>query len=170
MDREPFMAAMMRNRDVPEDVDELSRAVVGCAIEVHRHLGPGLLERIYEDALVYELGHRGIAAERQAEIAIVYKDAILRGQRLDLIAGNQIIIEIKSVATLQEIHTAQLLSYLRAADKPLGLLLNFNVPRLSEGIRRVFNERWTNRSMNPSTPSPASLTAPPPSSSSRPSR
>lgn len=157
-----FDPAMMRRRDLPEEVDSLSREIIGCAIEVHRHLGPGLLERLYEEAMVYELLQRGIPLKQQAEIAVAYKGTILRGQRIELRVGDSIIVELKSVAALAELHAAQLLSYLRAADKPLGLLFNFNSVRLRDDVRRIFNERWIPR--NPIQNTPPSST---PSRSSR---
>ncbi len=123
------------------EVEELSRRIIGAAIEVHSTLGPGLLELIYEEALCVELAAAGIRYERQAEVVIDYKGHPLRGQRLDLLVDRAIVAELKSVAMIQDVHKAQLLSYLRAARLPLGLLINFNAGRLKDGIRRVINER-----------------------------
>ncbi|MBC7772363.1 MAG: GxxExxY protein [Pyrinomonadaceae bacterium] len=153
----------MRKADVPVPIDNLSRQVIGCALEVHSQLGPGLLESLYETALEYELNEQHIAVQRQIELVVPYKKIMLKGQRLDLLVGGSIIVELKSISSLAEIHTAQLLSYLRAADKPVGLLFNFNTVHLRDAIKRVFNERWsglrsstTPSSYLPSLPSPPS--------------
>ncbi|MEZ6242221.1 MAG: GxxExxY protein [Phycisphaerales bacterium] len=122
-------------------IEELSRQIIGAAIEVHRTLGPGMLESIYEGALCVELDATGVTVERQAEVVIDYKGVPLHGQRIDLLVGGAIIVELKAVATIQDVHKAQLLSYLRATRLPLGLLINFNEVRLKDGIRRVINER-----------------------------
>jgi len=122
-------------------LDRLAHAVIGAAIEVHRHLGPGFLEGTYEEALVMELGLRGIAVRRQVEIPIYYKDVQVNEVRLDLVVENELVVELKAVELLNRLHGAQLLSYLRASHLQLGLLMNFNVPTLKEGIRRVINSR-----------------------------
>jgi GxxExxY protein len=120
--------------------DDLCGAIIGAAIDVHRELGSGLLESIYESALVIELADRGLATERQVEVPIQYKGRALDGRlRLDLLVADRVIIEVKSTDRLNEIHRAQLLSYLRLASRRFGLLINFNVPRLREGIRRLVN-------------------------------
>jgi GxxExxY protein len=106
--------------------------VIGAAIEVHTRLGPGLLESVYEACLCHELHKRGIGFERQVSIPIVYD-----GLRLDMIVEGEVIVELKSVDALTPLHTAQLLTYLKLTGKRLGLLLNFNVPRLKVGIKRV---------------------------------
>jgi GxxExxY protein len=131
------------NLELPPAIEEVGRRVIGCAIEVHRHLGPGLLEKLYEDALVHELTRTGMSLARQVDLAVAYKDIILRGQRLDLIVEGCVVVELKAVAETLPVHGAQLLSYLRAADMPLGLLLNFNMTTLKDGIKRVCNERWS---------------------------
>lgn len=127
--------------DLPVEIEELSRAVIGCAIEVHRHLGPGLLERLYAEALIYELRAGGMEVRSQVDIIVRYKQLELRGQRLDLLVNGTIIVEIKSIATLLDVHAAVLLSYLRSLDLSLGLLINFNVVQLRQGLKRVFNPR-----------------------------
>ena len=132
---------MMTRHDLPPGIDALSNRVIGAAIEVHRELGPGLLEKIYEEALAYELSLNGIRVERQIDVPVYYKDVQIRGQRLDLLIDRAIIVEIKAVAMIQEVHPAQLLSQLRAARLPLGLLLNFHAPILKQGLKRVINER-----------------------------
>jgi GxxExxY protein len=133
--------SLIQKRELPPEIEATSHTVIGAAIEVHRELGPGLLESIYEEALVHELRLRGVPVERQVEIVINYKGAELRGQRMDLVVNGCIIVEIKAVVKLQDVFSAQLLSYLRAANLPLGLLLNFHVVLLKSGIERVFNER-----------------------------
>ena len=120
-----------------EDHDELTEQIIGAAIEVHRILGPGLLESIYEEALVVELGLRGIACQRQVEVDVVYKGCVIKGQRLDLLVAGQVIVETKSVARLPEVALSQILSYLKATRLQRGLILNFGCPRLVDGIKRV---------------------------------
>jgi GxxExxY protein len=120
--------------------NEISHAVIGAAVEVHKHLGPGLLESLYEEALVAELGLRAIPVERQIELPVRYKDLRLEHRlRVDLIVGDQLIVEVKSVDVLHPIHTAQVLSYLRLTGLQLGLLMNFNTRRLLDGVQRVAN-------------------------------
>jgi GxxExxY protein len=118
-------------------VDELAHAVIGAAIEVHRHLGPGFLESIYEEALGVELRERGIPFERQKEVSVLYKDSEIGKHRIDLLVRGLLIVELKTVETLAEIHKAQIISYLKAMRLSLGLLINFNVPILKSGIQRV---------------------------------
>jgi GxxExxY protein len=122
------------------EINELSRAVIGAAIEVHKTLGPGLLESIYEAAMIHELGLRGIEAKSQFALPVVYKQAKLgEGYRIDLLAEDRLIVEIKAVENLIPLFEAQLLTYLRLSGKSLGLLINFNVPVLKSGIKRVVN-------------------------------
>ena len=117
--------------------DDLARAVIGAAIEVHRQLGPGFLESLYEEALCAELEERQIPFERQKEISVLYKDRKIGVQRVDLLVGKSLIVELKAVETLAEIHKAQVISYLKATQLSLGLLINFNVPVLKDGIQRI---------------------------------
>ena len=120
------------------DVNELSGKVIGAAIEVHKILGPGLLESAYEECLCHEFGLRGIPFERQKELPIKYKGTSLNcGYRLDIVVANRVILELKACETLEAIHEAQLLTYLKLTGIQLGLLINFNVPVLKEGIRRL---------------------------------
>lgn len=122
------------------DENELSNVIIGAAIEVHKHLGPGLLESIYEDALEIELSKRGLTVARQVGVLGNYKGHTLPTVlRLDLCVNNLVIIEVKSVDRMLPIHQAQLLSYLRLADKKLGLLINFNSTILKHSIRRMVN-------------------------------
>jgi GxxExxY protein len=117
--------------------DALAHAVIGAAIEVHRHLGPGFLESVYEEALCVELADRGISFERQKEIGVLYKDREIGKHRIDLLVGQSLIVELKTVAEFVGIHQAQIISCLKATGLPLGLLINFNVPILKNGILRV---------------------------------
>jgi GxxExxY protein len=118
--------------------DQLSKELIGAAIEVHRALGPGLLESAYEVCLGHELELRGIAYKRQVALPVTYKGVQLDcGYRLDLLVGDLIIIEIKAVEEVKPIHEAQLLTYLRLKGLWLGLLINFNVPVLKQGIKRI---------------------------------
>jgi GxxExxY protein len=120
--------------------NELTGEIIGAAIEVHRHLGPGLLESAYEACLAVELESRGLHVERQMELPVRYKGRrIDAGYRIDLIVNRQVILELKSVRAIEPIHEAQLLTYLRLAEKRYGLLLNFNVPVMKQGIRRLLN-------------------------------
>ena len=122
------------------DDSNLSGEVIGAAIEVHRLLGPGLLESAYELALARELALRGVRVERQKAVPLEYKGTALGdGFRIDLLVQERIIVEIKAVERLQAIHEAQLLTYLRLADKRLGLLINFNEKTIKEGVKRVVN-------------------------------
>ena len=116
----------------------LTDRVIGAAIEVHRALGPGLLESAYETCLCHELGLRQIQFQRQLELPVVYKGMPLdAGYRLDIVVEHQLILELKAVDRLMPVHEAQLLTYLKLAKLHVGLLLNFNVPALKNGIRRI---------------------------------
>ena len=122
------------------DENTLSHAIIGAAIEVHRHLGAGLLESIYEEALVVELAERGMKPSRQVLVPISYKGRLLNpGLKLDLIIDERVIVEVKAVERILNVHQAQLLSYLRLTGKRLGLLINFNSVTLKHAIRRVVN-------------------------------
>jgi GxxExxY protein len=116
---------------------ELTEEIIGAAIEVHRELGPGLLESAYEAALAYELTKRGVAFERQAALPVHYKDVLIEiGYRLDLVVANEVVVELKSVDRVDRIHEAQLMTYLKLSGKKVGLLINFNVTLLKDGITR----------------------------------
>ncbi|MGA2964674.1 MAG: GxxExxY protein [Terriglobales bacterium] len=122
-------------------LDQISRRIIGAAIEVHRHLGPGLLESAYESCLAFELKQVGLKVEEQKPLPVVYKQVKLDcGYRLDMIVEDEIIVEIKAIEKLLPIHEAQLLSYLRLANKRVGLLMNFHVPVLKNGLKRIVNE------------------------------
>ncbi|MCF7839895.1 MAG: GxxExxY protein [Candidatus Marinimicrobia bacterium] len=120
--------------------NEISNKVIGAALEVHRTLGPGLLESAYEMALCRQLELEGIAFERQVLLPVEYKGLTLDpGYRLDVLVENKVILELKAVEALNDVHTAQLLTYLKLSGKKLGLLINFNVSLLKNGIQRVVN-------------------------------
>ncbi len=119
--------------------DPVTEAIIGAAIEVHRILGPGLLESVYEEALVHELALRGIRFERQKEVDVVYKDIAIKNQRLDLLVSGQVIVELKSTETDHPIYKAQIMSYLKASGLQRGLILNFGKKTMMEGITRVAN-------------------------------
>jgi len=118
-------------------MNELTGAVIGAAIEVHRVLGAGFLESVYEEALAMELELRGILFSRQKVVAVTYKGRRIGEGKLDLLVGETLIVELKAVTNLTPIHEAQVLSYLKMTRYPLGLLINFNVPLLKDGIRRI---------------------------------
>ena len=120
------------------EFDDLSNKVIGCAIEVHRHLGPGLLESTYEQCLAHELAESGIPFTLQHELPVRYKEINIDcGYRIDLFVDNALIIELKSVQNILPIHDAQLLTYMKLADIRTGLLINFNVQVLKDGIKRM---------------------------------
>ncbi|MEM8867611.1 MAG: GxxExxY protein [Verrucomicrobiota bacterium] len=120
---------------------ELTHEVIAAAIEVHRALGSGLLESIYERCLIHELQLRGHQVEQQAQVDIAYKDLVFEENlRCDLIINKKLLIELKSVEAVTPIHKAQTLSYLRLLQFPVGLLINFNVARLTEGVSRLYNK------------------------------
>ncbi len=122
---------------VPTGLDELARDVIGGAIEVHRELGPGFLESVYEAALAIELADRGFAVERQSPIRVQYKGHDVGEGRMDMLVERKLIVELKTVEEFAPIHTAQVLSYLKSTGLRLGLLVNFNVPRLKDGLKRI---------------------------------
>lgn len=120
--------------------NELSSIIIGAAIEVHTELGSGLLESVYERCLFHELKEIGLEVERQVDLPVIYKDCCLNaGFRLDLLIQNKVIIEVKAVKELSDIHLAQTMTYLRLSNTKLGLLINFNETRLKHGIKRVVN-------------------------------
>ncbi len=125
------------NRDY---LNSLSKQILDASIEVHRNLGPGLLESVYETCLCKELSLRKINCIKQAPVPVVYKDEVLDADfRIDVLVENEIIIELKAVEILLPVHKAQLLTYLKLADKRLGFLINFNVPKLVDGFNRMVN-------------------------------
>lgn len=119
------------------EFESLSKDVLGAAIEVHKHLGPGLLESAYEECLSYELTQRGYKIERQKPIPVVYKEIKLEcGYRIDILVEDKIVLELKSVDYFNPVHEAQILTYMKFAQKKVGLLINFNVALLKNGIKR----------------------------------
>jgi len=117
--------------------NELTGKIIGCGIEVHKALGPGLLESIYEECLCYELNQQGIEFERQKELPVHYKNVRLNsGYRIDVLVENSVIIELKAVEHILPVHKAQILSYMKLLNSKIGLLMNFNVPVLKDGITR----------------------------------
>lgn len=122
---------------IPSNVEFIATQTIGAAIEVHRALGPGFLEKIYQEALCLELQAREIRFERERPVAVHYRGVSIPGQRIDLIVDTCLIVELKATEALDTAHTAQLISYLRTTGLRLGLLLNFNRPTLRDGIRRI---------------------------------
>jgi GxxExxY protein len=127
----------MPYKEPDKEVDDLAHRVIGAAIEVHRHLGPGYLESVYEEALAVELCLQGIPFERQKPVTVNYKGHSVGQGRLDLLVGDCLIVELKTVDAFVPIHRAQVISYLKTTGLCLGLLINFKVQRLKDGVRRV---------------------------------
>jgi len=122
---------------LPEETDELITRIIGCALAVHRALGPGFLESIYAAALAYELTAAGIPFERERPIVVSYKDLRIGGQRVDFIVANAVIVEVKAVSRPEPVFKAKVISYLRTTGLRAGLLINFNNQLLKEGIDRI---------------------------------
>ncbi|QQS30048.1 MAG: GxxExxY protein [Sphingobacteriales bacterium] len=117
--------------------NQITEKIIGCAIEVHKILGPGLLESVYEECLSYELITSGLTILRQVAVPIVYKELRLeQGYRIDILVENSVVVELKSIDAFNPVHEAQILTYMRLANKSIGLLLNFNVLLLKKGIKR----------------------------------
>jgi len=136
------------------DLDQLTERIIGAAIEVHRETGPGLLESVYEECLCYELSQLKLAFERQVQLPVLYKGVKLDcGFRMDLVVENAVVLELKAIESLLPVHSAQLLTYLKLAQKQVGLLMNFNECVLRKGLRRLVND------FSPSSPDPLRLGA-----------
>ena len=119
------------------EINQITETIIGCAIEVHKNLGPGLLESTYEECLAYELSKTGILFERQKPLPVIYKETRLEcGYRMDLIVDQNVIVEIKAIDMLLPIHEAQLITYLKLSGCKIGLLINFNVKLLKQGLKR----------------------------------
>jgi GxxExxY protein len=119
------------------DINQITEKIIGCAIEVHKNLGPGLLESAYEECIVFELKNAGLNIERQIPVPVVYKDIKLDcGYRIDILVENIVVIELKTVEAFSPVHEAQILTYMKFAKKKIGLLINFNVTLLKNGIKR----------------------------------
>ncbi len=124
------------------EINELTSRILKCAYDVHSALGPGLLENAYEECLFYELQQSGLKVERQKALPLVYKEIKLdAGYRVDLLVENKVIVELKSVEALNEVHVAQVLTYLKLSKCEIGLLMNFNVKSLKNGIKRLILTR-----------------------------
>jgi len=134
------------------EVNDAARRVVDAAIEVHRQLGPGYLESVYENALVVELGLRAVRFERQVPFRVVYKGHDVGEGRMDLLVENGVVVELKAVERFTDVHVAQALSYLKATGHPLALLINFNVPVLLRGVKRLVRNRSSTLAEGRSTP------------------
>ena len=122
-----------------DELEAIISRIIGCAIEVHRRLGPGFAEAIYEDALTIELEYAGLKFDRQRQVLVQYRGRPLRPQRLDLVVADRVVLELKAVERLLEVHKAQLLAYLVAAELPVGLLFNFSAETVSGRMKRVIN-------------------------------
>jgi GxxExxY protein len=119
------------------EINEITQKVIGCAIEVHKHLGPGLLESAYEECLAYELTKKGLSLKRQQATPVIYKETKLDcGYRIDILVENMVVIELKVVDEIHQVHEAQILTYMKFSNKSIGLLINFNVTLLKNGIKR----------------------------------
>jgi len=119
------------------EINQITEKIIGCAIEVHKNLGPGLLESAYEECMIFELRNTGLKAERQIAVPVVYKDIKLDcGYRIDILVEDAVVIELKTVEAFNPVHEAQILTYMKFASKKTGLLINFNVILLKNGIKR----------------------------------
>ena len=120
------------------EINKITEIIIGCAIQVHKELGPGLLESTYMACLNYELTQAGLYTKQQVPLALTYKEIYMDiGYRLDILVENKVVIEVKSVEALADVHTAQVLTYLKLSNAELGLLINFNVAKLTSGIKRL---------------------------------
>lgn len=123
-----------------EELNKITDTIIGCSIEIHRHLGPGLLESAYAECLYYELKNEGFDVKREIPMPIIYKEIKLdHGYRIDLLVENKVVVELKAVDFLTDVHKAQLLTYLKLGNYKLGLLINFNETLLKNGIKRIVN-------------------------------
>lgn len=130
----------LKNEVSQDELNTVSYKIIGLAIEVHKQLGPGLLESAYQECLYYEIVNAGLAVERQKILPIIYKDIKLdHGYRIDLLIENKIVIELKTVETFTDVHFAQILTYLKLGEYPLGLLINFHSKILKNNIKRFIN-------------------------------
>lgn len=121
--------------------NQLTQKIIGAAIEVHRALGPGLLESAYQECLFYELRQQGLSVQKEVALPVVYKEVKLNhGYRIDLLVENQVVLELKTVEHLNDVHQAQILTYLKLGNYPLGLLINFHTTLLKNGIKRFINK------------------------------
>ena len=136
-EQRPLRGARATMDYASNDINTLTSQVIGAAIEVHRHLGPGFLESVYETALCFELAERGLRFSRQHPISVEYKGQSVGEGRLDFLVEGRLVVELKAVEQLHNIHVAQVISYLKATQLSFGLRMNFNVKVLKDGIRRI---------------------------------
>ena len=135
-----FLHSLKEHKDLRMNENELSEIIIECAIKVHKTLGPGLLESVYEKVLAYELKKKDLKVECQVSMPITYENITFNeGFRVDMIVNNSVIVELKSINEFDPVHFKQILTYLKLADKKLGLLINFNKELLKDGIKRVIN-------------------------------
>lgn len=127
----------MEHAAIPTDVELVATEVIGAAIEVHRHLGPGFVEKIYQEALCLELDARRVRFERERAVAVVYRGVSIPGQRIDLIVAGKVLVELKATSRTEPAWEARIISYLKTTGLRLGLLLNFNGRTMKEGVKRV---------------------------------
>ncbi|MFM6925516.1 MAG: GxxExxY protein [Ferruginibacter sp.] len=128
----------MEFSNIPEELNELSNKIIGLAIKVHRALGPGLLESSYQECLCYELAMAGYRIEKEKALPLIYEEVKLDiGYRIDILVDGKIIIELKAVESITDVHIAQVLTYLKLSNNRIGLLINFNVKLLKDGIKRL---------------------------------
>lgn len=127
------------DNQLDEQTEELIRNIIGAAIEVHRELGPGYLEKVYEQAMVLELNRRGISCATQVPVAVYYKGEKIHGQVLDIVVEGKVVLELKSVESLLPIHESQIISYLKSTELSAGILINFKEKLVKNGIRRFVN-------------------------------
>jgi GxxExxY protein len=123
------------------EINQLTERIIGLAIEVHKHLGPGLSEAAYERALCIELDDAGLSYQKQIGLPVVYKGEVIAEHRPDLVVSNRVVVEIKAIERLARVHTAQMITYLQVTGLELGLIMNFNAATLHEGLRRVVLQR-----------------------------
>ena len=121
---------------LPEETERTITAIIGCAIEVHRALGPGYLESIYKRAMIIEMASRGLSFEAERPVYVLYRGVRIPGQRVDLIVGDQVIVEMKAIVRVDDVHRAQVMSYMKTTGLRAGLLINFRVPVLKQGLQR----------------------------------
>ncbi len=136
------MSTLTKYNDLPTDLDNLSKVIVDCFFQVHKELGAGYLEKIYEDCLYIEMKNRGLDVQRQYPVKMKYKGQTIPTEfRLDMVVNNLVIIELKAVDKIHPVHKAQIYSYLKSSNLPLGFLVNFNVPLVKDGINRFVSKK-----------------------------
>jgi GxxExxY protein len=136
-DHDEFRFTIPLPSPLPDDVERVMTRVIDCAMQVHRQLGPGFLESIYQRAMSIELSHAGLPYEEEKRIDVVYKGIAIPGQRVDLVVAGKVVVELKAVQRFEDVHRAQVISYLRTLRLRAGLLINFRVPLLHQGIKRI---------------------------------